>query len=307
MGNTASSAEAQEPGAPSGWEVQTKQLAGGSTSSTGSPAYTVTVPAHVSKMPLADAICAALPELFPSTSAAKRACRRKGGPYTVHLAGGAEGRCSTTVAAGDVFELIPRMRRGGPVALVLLHVDERLALVHKPPGMGIHGNGPDTLCAVLERELPGASPVHRLDAPTEGLVLCGRDREAVAALCAQFSARKVGKRYHAVLHGDPAEEGGTIDSPIDEQAAVTGWRVRWRGHSPTFGPLCGVELRPLTGRKHQLRRHCAEVLGCAIVGDVRYKPENVPTLRQAPLLLAALALSFEHPATGEQVSSELPG
>ena len=45
--------------------------------------------------------------------------------------------------------------------------------------MGIHGNGPDTLCAVLEKELPGASPVHRLDAPTEGLVLCGRDREAV--------------------------------------------------------------------------------------------------------------------------------
>lgn len=164
MGNTPSSAaptEATEATvapaaaapAPSDWVV-TKQLTGGSEA----PPISVTVPAHVSKMPLAEAICAALPELFPSTSAAKRACRRKGGPYTVHLAGGAEGRCSTTVAAGDVVEVIPRTRRGGPAALVLLHVDERLALVHKPPGMGIHGNGPDTLCSVLERQLPGASP-----------------------------------------------------------------------------------------------------------------------------------------------------
>ena len=284
--------------APSGWEVQTKQLTGASA---GSPTYSVKVPAHVSQMPLADAICAALPELFPSTSAAKRACRRKGGPFTVHLADGTEGRCSMTVAAGDLFEVRPRTRRGGPAALVLLHVDEHIAVVHKPAGMGIHGDGPGTLCALLERELPGASPVHRLDAPTEGLVLCGRDPAAVAALCAQFSARTVGKLYHAVLHGDPAGEGGTIDAPIDEQAAVTEWRVRWRGHSPTFGPICAVELRPRTGRKHQLRRHCAEVLGCSIVGDVRYAPEGAPTLRGAPLLLAALALRIEHPATAEQV------
>ena len=122
MGNTESSAapteataataatEATEAAAaaPSGWTVQTKQLTGVSESSAGSeapPTYSVTVPAHVSKMPLAEAICAALPELFPSTSAAKRACRRKGGPFTVHLAGGAEGRCSTTVRWLSLREL----------------------------------------------------------------------------------------------------------------------------------------------------------------------------------------------------------
>ena len=119
MGNTESSAapteataatEATEAAAaaPSGWTVQTKQLTGASESSAGSeapPTYSVTVPAHVSKMPLAEAICAALPELFPSTSAAKRACRRKGGPFTVHLAGGAEGRCSTTVRWLSLREL----------------------------------------------------------------------------------------------------------------------------------------------------------------------------------------------------------
>lgn len=144
----------------SGWDVQTKQLQDGSTSSTGSQCvHYITVPANISTIPLAEALCAALPELFATTSAAKRACRRKGGPFTVYLSGGAEGRCSTTVAAGDTFEVVPRTRRSGPVALGLIHVDERVALVHKPPGMGIHGNGPDTLCAALERELPGATPV----------------------------------------------------------------------------------------------------------------------------------------------------
>ena len=68
-----------------------------------------------------------------------------------------------------------------------------------------------------------------------------------------------------------------------------------------MGVLSSVDLWPTTGRKHQLRRHLAEVLGCPIVGDVRYVANGQRTLRCAPLLLAAVSLAFDHPHTAQRV------
>ena len=65
--------------------------------------------------------------------------------------------------------------------------------------------------------------------------------------------------------------------------------------------LTSLDLWPTTGRKHQLRRHLAEVLHCPIVGDVRYVANAQRTLRGAPLLLAAVELAFDHPQTAERV------
>merc|ERR1712224_726428 len=103
----------------------------------------------------------------------------------------------------------------------------------------------------------------------EGLVICGRTSNARANLSAQFRERKVHKLYRAVVHGSPDKEG-SINTPIDGKTAETSWRVRWSMHSPHCGPLTSLDLLPVTGRFHQLRRHLAESLEMPILGDEKY-------------------------------------
>jgi len=108
----------------------------------------------------------------------------------------------------------------------------------------------------------------------------GRTAPMLARLNALFAARQVEKTYWAVLRGGPKEDAGTIDAPIRKiSSAARGWRMEvhasgdpartaWRvlGRAPG---LTFVELRPETGRTHQLRVHCAH-LGAPILGDPLY-------------------------------------
>ncbi len=122
-------------------------------------------------------------------------------------------------------------------------------------------------------------PAHLLDQDTAGCLVLGLSRAAVAELGRLFAARQVAKTYWAVLVGGIAETG-TLDAPLakrstradgwrmvvapDGQPARTAWRVL--GRAPG---LLWVELRPETGRTHQLRAHAAH-LGAPILGDARY-------------------------------------
>lgn len=261
----------------------------------------VTAPAGISPLPLPEALTQALPERFPSDSAARRACRNKGGPYRVLLPDGKPGRCASVVESGSCFRVVARTAGKVACALDIAYEDEHIVVVKKPPGLVVHGEGVNTLCHQLSEAYPGASPCHRLDAPTEGLVVCGRTKEALASMQAQFSRRGVSKRYRALVHGSPPSKSGSVTAPIDDLPAETVWRVVWRGHSPSMGPLACLELEPTSGRKHQLRRHLSERLLLPIVGDIRYCGD-VKTLRNAPLLLVALEVAFDHPASGERIS-----
>ena len=123
-------------------------------------------------------------------------------------------------------------------------------------------------------------PVHRLDTDTAGCLLLGRTRPSLGALGALFTERRVGKTYWAVVVGRPEGEGGTLDAPLRKTSTREGgWRMEaaaggepartaWR-LAGTAGGLSWLELRPETGRTHQLRVHCA-VLGCPILGDRVY-------------------------------------
>ena len=191
-----------------------------------SGAICVTAPAHVEALPLPAALMTALPTWFPTTSAAKKACRRGCGPYSVELSGG-NGRCVTTVNAGDTFTVVPAPKAQRP-ALAMPFLDEHIAVVHKPPGLVLHGAGEDNLSARLLAQLgDGVDPCHRLDAPTEGLLVCGRTKAATARLSNQFERRSVRKRYVAVVHGALPADTGLVDSQIDGQDARTEYRVRW--------------------------------------------------------------------------------
>lgn len=179
-------------------------------------------------------------------------------------------------------------------------------VVVKPQGLPTNG-GRDLygMCAqnhedmILEEELRGgkmtlvrALPAHRLDSGTGGLLLCSESIEAERSIKYSFTARLIEKRYHACVVGDVEVDSGEVVQSISGQTAYTTFRVLSRHRSKTYGNLTIVELTPLTGRRHQLRRHM-QFIGHPILGDPRYSHTI-----ESNLYLWAVSINFPHPSIG---------
>jgi tRNA pseudouridine32 synthase/23S rRNA pseudouridine746 synthase len=171
----------------------------------------------------------------------------------------------------------------------VLYRDGLMLVIDKPPGMSVHA-GPFN--SVKRREsiedhfdalrfgLPRAPALaHRLDRDTSGCLILGRHRKALAQLSKLFRNGDIGKTYWAVIEGKPKADEGVIDFPLGRLDAALGW---WMKHDPngkpavtgwkimgSAGNLTWLCLKPLTGRTHQLRVHCAE-MGWPILGDAVY-------------------------------------
>ena len=202
----------------------------------------------------------------------------------------------------------------------ILYLDRHCIVAIKPAGLlSVPGRGPqngDCLARRIQSRLDDALVVHRLDMATSGLIVFARGIDAQRRLSASFERRDVDKRYVAVVAGRLADDAGAIELPliadwpnrpkqkVDEQhgkAALTHFRVLARD------PGCDttrVELRPVSGRSHQLRVHL-QAIGHPILGDALYAPPAVRE-RATRLLLHAAALRFPHPATGGRVEVESP-
>lgn len=200
-----------------------------------------------------------------------------------------------------------------------VYLDDYLIVLDKPSGLlAVPGRGPDKqdcLSARAQAQWPDAMVVHRLDMDTSGLLLMARGAEMQRVLSIAFARRRVHKRYVAVVAGRmpaPGEEWGIIDLPLmvdwpnrprskvdleQGKASLTRWRVSGYGDDCTY-----VELEPITGRSHQLRVHLA-ALGHPILGDPLYAPPDIEG-RSGRLLLHAIRIGFDHPATGEAVLFE---
>jgi RluA family pseudouridine synthase len=146
-----------------------------------------------------------------------------------------------------------------------------------PGGTGVAHLGP--FLDELKFELPEAPKLaHRLDRGTSGCLVLGRHREALKQLGRLFERGQVDKTYWALTLGVPPEESGLIDKPLLKldprrgkmavdpagQEARSEWRVLGKD-----GGMAWLELKPLTGRSHQLRVHLASI-GCPILGDRLY-------------------------------------
>jgi len=196
----------------------------------------------------------------------------------------------------------------------VLYHDDYVVVLNKPSGLlsvkGIGVDKIDCLAVRVASAIEGARIVHRLDMDTSGVIVMARDAGTHRELSRQFQDREVQKTYIAVVDGVVEGESGLIDIPIRKdfdnpprqcvdfekgKSSQTNWRVKERQADRTR-----LELKPTTGRSHQLRIHLREV-GHPILGDDLYASEQLQQL--APrLLLHALELSFVHPANNEKMT-----
>ncbi|MBV9686365.1 MAG: RNA pseudouridine synthase [Alphaproteobacteria bacterium] len=173
----------------------------------------------------------------------------------------------------------------GQLAGRVLYRDGLILVIDKPAGIAVHpgpGGGPDLESGFDELRfgLPHRPALaHRLDRDTSGCLVLGRHPKALRRLGALFAAGQVEKTYWAVVDGQPPETEGRIETGLKKLNRGSGWRMivdpagrravtdyRIRGAS---AGRAWLELRPRTGRTHQLRVHCAD-LGCPVAGDPVY-------------------------------------
>jgi 23S rRNA pseudouridine1911/1915/1917 synthase len=252
-----------------------------------------------------------------------------GGHVTVNAAAP---RASLRIMAGDrvVLELPPHPPRtltpeNNPVKIV--YEDDDLLVVDKPPGLVVHpapGHPGQTLAnAILPHltQLAGTGDwqrpgiVHRLDKDTSGLIIVAKTGPAHQDLTAQFKNRQVTKVYLALVNGRVTPDDGVIEAPIGrdrshrERMAVVdaghGREARTAYHVIRHaGNYSFLEVRPETGRTHQIRVHLAAI-GYPVVGDRIYGTRSPAITRQ---FLHAHRLRFRLPSTGKTVEfqSDLP-
>jgi tRNA pseudouridine32 synthase/23S rRNA pseudouridine746 synthase/23S rRNA pseudouridine1911/1915/1917 synthase len=178
----------------------------------------------------------------------------------------------------------------------VLYRDPLMLVLDKPAGVPVHAGpgGARSLeddFARLRFGLPrDPALAHRLDRDTSGCLVLGRHRKALRKLGRLFANGRIEKIYWAVTRGRPARDEGRIEAPLRKRTERgSGWRMEihaegaaavtdYRVLAANDG-LAWLELRPRTGRTHQVRVHCAS-LGCPVVGDPVYGRETgiVPPL-----------------------------
>lgn len=225
-----------------------------------------------------------------------------------------------SVKAGDVItvpleEPDPEYpAEDGP--LNILYEDDHLLAVDKPAGMLIHpsrskfdGTLANFVVGYYQKSGQKCAfhPVTRLDRDTFGIVLLAKNSHA-HALMQQCELQKT---YHALVLGNWEEEQGIIDAPIarkplpsllrevhpEGKPCITEFEVLERHEGYTK-----LQLRPITGRTHQLRVHCAH-LGHPILGDPQYGNE-ASAFGLPSQILCAKRLEFDHPITGAHLILE---
>ncbi len=200
----------------------------------------------------------------------------------------------------------------------ILYVDDHLLVVNKPSGLhsvpGLNMDPRDCLIGWVQKTYPKARIVHRLDRDTSGLLVLGHHADAHRELSRQFQDREVEKFYQALVYGHLAETQGQVDLPLrydpptkprhvvdmeNGQSALTFWRVIERLRQCTR-----MELKPYTGRSHQLRVHM-QALGHPILGDALYAEGEALALSPR-LCLHAERLEITHPYTGARLRFDCP-
>ena len=222
--------------------------------------------------------------------------------------------------------------------LPILYQDDHLVAIHKPSGLLVHRSELDrheTRFAVqLLRDQLGrhVHPAHRLDRGTSGVLLFALDRDTARALGGQFERQEIVKTYLAVVRGHPAERG-RIDHPLSRRRDAVEW-VDARGGTDDAQPALTdfhrlaccelphavdryptsryalLEIEPVTGRRHQIRRHLKHIAH-PIIGDTTFGKGRHNRLFQQlfacqRMLLACTRMQLAHPVHGRPLTLVAP-
>lgn len=243
-------------------------------------------------------------------------------------------RPSHRVQTGDLLEAtppepLPSPLQPEPIPLSILHEDDDVIVVDKPAGLVVHP-APGHACGTLVNALlyhcgplagvggvlrPGI--VHRLDKGTSGVLVAAKNDVAHRNLAVQFHDHTIEREYRALVRGLPGAEVGDIDRPVGRhrrdrkrmsvhagvaREARTRWRVLQRFPASERSWL---EIRPETGRTHQIRVHLASI-GLPIVGDPVYGRARSGGAAPGRPALHAARLGFAHPRTSQRMRFEAP-
>jgi 23S rRNA pseudouridine1911/1915/1917 synthase len=220
---------------------------------------------------------------------------------------------------------LPAQAVAEDIPLDVVYEDETMLVVNKPAGMVVHpapGHTGGTLVNALLAHCPqigdvgGAERggiVHRLDKDTSGLLLIAKDEAAHVALQRQFKRRQVAKTYLALVEGRMYPREGVIEAPVGrdkrqrkKMAVVRSGREARTTYRAVeyFAEHTLLEVRPHTGRTHQIRVHLAW-MGYPVVGDEVYGHRR-QRLLQGRYFLHAAQLHLTHPITGHKMEFEAP-
>ena len=251
------------------------------------------------------------------------------------LVNGQKKRPSYKVQEGDrIAGPLPRENSGcpsltpSPMELDILHEDDQILVVNKPPGLVVHpgaGNLDNTLVNGLLSHCPSIESVcedplrpgivHRLDKDTSGVMVVAKTLDSFRALKDDFFHHRVEKYYQALVMGEKLAGQGFIDLPmgrhpvkrkqmcVDREGgrnAKTQWEVLER-----FASACRVKVRLHTGRTHQIRLHFY-AMDHPLIGDPVYQYRRNRRKNKGPgrQMLHAWQLCFTHPSTGERLFFE---
>lgn len=205
--------------------------------------------------------------------------------------------------------------------LTILYEDDHILVVDKPAGMLIHpsrSQNAGTLANLVvghyrkTGQKSAFHPVTRLDRDTYGIVLLAKNAHVHTLL----QSTPIQKIYHALVFNGPVDDSGTINAPIARRPLPSLLREISPQGKPSVtefavlerqAGLCKLALRPVTGRTHQLRLHCAH-MGFPILGDPQYKSDASEAFsldfRLDSQVLCAKSLRFVHPITGKELFIE---
>ncbi len=204
--------------------------------------------------------------------------------------------------------MVPYLMTASPVEII--HADETLVVVAKAPGTPTQPDQTgDSSVLTLVQELIGSRlwPVHRIDRPASGIVLCARTTAAAAELSAQLASGRMERRYWALVAATDLPDSGELADRLvhdrrlnksfvrteGKQSALHYW-VRGRGERYSL-----LEIALRTGRHHQVRAQLAHQ-GWPVRGDVKYGARR--TLPGGGICLHAVRISLTHPVTGERLT-----
>lgn len=217
---------------------------------------------------------------------------------------------NTTVSIGPKVSFL----KGG---IKILFEDDDLIVLEKPEGLLSVATDFDNMTSVhdiLKKRFhkQRVFPVHRLDRETSGVMVFAYSNHARKRLKEQFEKHSIEKVYYAIVEGKPSASNGTWESYLEEDAfySVSSTPDSGKGklaitHYEEVSSRKGsslLRLKPVTGKKHQLRVHCKEA-SLPILGDKRYGTGKDPLER---LCLHAQKIVFIHPTSEKRMCFEIP-